>query len=329
MKRLVIPSTIYNLFIYMLLDENWKKRSYMLKLKNFNKNFLKKLNENRVESVYFDSIKYKKIKPFKRMPNYIYYIFNIFKCVIFLYYKKIEIIYGADHIFPLIFKLRPSYLIEDGLLNYKLSKNKGKLKQKIKDFLLLQPSNYKSYGYEKNVRKIYLTGLAPIPKEIESKVEIINLKELWNKKTEKEKKEILDIFCFDENIINKIKNKKNILFTQPLSEDRFISEEEKIELYRKIIFNYSEKDLIIKTHPREKTDYKKYFPEMEILNQSFPSELFDLLDIKFERTITIFSTAALGFSKDSKVDFYGTKVHPNLLKLWGDSEKIMKANKFL
>lgn len=211
--------------------------------------------------------------------------------------------------------------MEDGTRNYREKKCVGTLKAK---FYFMKKSEI-----HRNVKKIYLTGLAPIPKEIESKVEIINLKELWNKKAEEEKKEILDIFGFDENLINKIKNKKNILFTQPLSEDGFISEEEKMKLYKKIVSNYLQKDLVIKIHPREKTDYKKYFPEIEILNQSFPAELFDLLDIKFEKAITIFSTAALGFSKDSEVDFYGTRVHPKLLKLWGDSEKIMRANKIL
>ena len=48
---------------------------------------------------------------------------------------------------------------------------------------------YKSYGYSKNIKKIYLTGIAPIPEDIKSKVEIINLKKLWDLKTLEEKEE--------------------------------------------------------------------------------------------------------------------------------------------
>lgn len=324
MKRLIIPSTIYNLFIYILLDKKWKKRSYILRVKKFDS-----INKYNLDIIYFNNIEYHSKKFFTNTKNYFKYIFSVFKCLIFVYHKKIKVIYGADHIFPTLFKLIPSYLIEDGLLNYKIPKNRNTLKKKIIDFLLLRPLNYKCCGYEKNIKKIYLTGITFIPNEIENKVEIINLKELWNKKTLEEKKEILDIFGFDENIVSKIKNKKHILFTQPLSEDGFISEKEKIDLYKNIILNYDKNMLVIKTHPREKTNYKKYFSEIEVLNQSFPAELFDLLDIKFERVITIFSTAALNFSKNSKIDFYGTRIHPNLLRLWGDSEKVMKANKFL
>lgn len=314
MEKIVIISNARMLFIFfMLIDikEINKKIFFILdndiKIKINLKNYIKvKKNKNILEIIV------------KKILYFFYFKYLIKKFNI----NNIQI-FGCDHINGAKFFLKRYifFLIEDGLTNYKKNIYKRTLKNKI--------FSIPSFGMYKNVKKIYLTGLAPIPEEIKDKVEIINLKELWNKKTEEEKKEILDIFGFDENIISKIKNKKNILFTQPLSEDRFISEEEKIELYKKIIFNYSEKDLVIKTHPREKTDYKKYFPEIEILNQSFPAELFDLLDIKFERAITIFSTAALNFSKNSKVDFYGTKVHPNLLKQWGDSEKIMKANKFL
>lgn len=317
--NILIENTIYSLFVYLLIKKEWEKSIFILNNKTIDIRILRKLNK-------YELYIYK----FYDKKNFFKYFREYFKLYKFLYkinlFNKITF-YGNDNLDYFIFFKNKIILLEDGLLNYQLKKIT--LKSVIKNILLLKPLFFRSYGYSKYVKKIYLTGLAPIPEEIKDKVEIINLKELWSKKIEEEKKEILDIFGFDENIINKIKNKKNILFTQPLSEDRFISEEEKVELYRKIIFNYPEKDLVIKTHPREKTDYKKYFPKIEILNQSFPAELFDLLDIKFETAITIFSTAALNFSKNSKVDFYGTKVHPNLLKQWGDSEKIMKANKFL
>lgn len=318
--NVLIENTTYSLLVYLLVKKEWKKSIFVLNNETVDVKILRKLNKYELYIYKNFIIKKNFLKYFKeyfKLYKYLYKI-NLLNNIIF---------YGNDNLDYFIFFRNKIILLEDGLLNYQLKKIT--LKSIIKNILLLRPLFFKSYGCSKYVKKIYLTGLAPIPEEIKDKVEIINLKELWSKKTEEEKKEILDIFGFDENIINKIKNKKNILFTQPLSEDRFISEEEKIELYRKIIFNYSKKDLVIKTHPREKTSYKKYFPEIEILNQSFPAELFDLLDIKFETAITIFSTAALNFSKNSKIDFYGTKVHSNLLKQWGDSEKIMKANKFL
>lgn len=71
-------------------------------------------------------------------------------------------------------------LLEDGTQNYEKSTYKRSLKNRLFSIPV--------FGVYKNVEKIYLTGLAPIPEEIKDKVEIINLKELWNKKVRKKKK---------------------------------------------------------------------------------------------------------------------------------------------
>lgn len=305
-------ATNYSLLIYLILtNSELRKRSIFIL-------------ENNVNDIPYKSIKIK----VKKGRNYFKEILvNILVKLLIIIFKKKISVFGQDHtlVGNKLLATDNFYLIEDGLMNYTITISEEKISRKIFNYLM---GRRKINGLDKGVKKIYLTGIAPIPKEIETKVKIINLKKLWNKKTKEEKNEILSIFKFNKNIIRKINDKKYILFTQPLYEDGAISEEEKIELYKKIIFNYSKKDLIIKTHPRERTDYKKYFPEIDILNNNFPSEIFDLLNIKFEKVITIFSTAALNFSKEIKIDFYGTKVHPNLLKKWGDSEKIMKANKF-
>lgn len=325
MKEVLVFKSLYVLLLYLLITK--EKNKLFITTSNIDKTILYNLKNKIVieEPIWKRNYFYNKLLLF-------FWLKKIKKNIDIIKLKQNFNIkfYGQDNVFIGNIFLRENFqLIEEGIINYNYffyGNNMSKLKQ----FMWLYIYKLKpTMGSSHEVKKIYLTGLAPIPEEIKNKVEIINLKELWNNKTKEEKNEILDIFGFDEDIINKIKNKKNILFTQPLSEDRFISEEEKIKLYKKIISNYPEKDLVIKKHPREKTNYKKYFPEIEILNQSFPAELFDLLDIKFETAITIFSTAALNFSKNSKIDFYGTKVHPNLLKRWGDSEKIMKTNKFL
>ena len=180
----------------------------------------------------------------------------------------------------------------------------------------------------KNVKKIYLTGLAQIPEEIKDKVEIVDLKKLWKLKTKEEQGGILEVFGFNREILEKIKEKNTILFTQPLSEDGILNEQEKIELYSKIILKYPKEKLIIKTHPREKTNYSKVFNEIYILEQNFPAEIFKLLEISFKKGITLFSTAVLA-NNCEEIDFYGTEVHPKLLKKFGSMDHIMKRNKFL
>ncbi|MEG2256476.1 MAG: glycosyltransferase family 52, partial [Cetobacterium sp.] len=120
-----------------------------------------------------------------------------------------------------------------------------------------------------------------------------------------------------------------ILFTQPLSEDNIITEEEKIEIYLKIIKKYPKDRLIIKTHPREKTNYKNIFKEYLVLDNPFPFEILNILDVKFNKAITLFSTAALGLGKEVEVDFYGTEVHIKILERFSSCDSIMKRNCFL
>lgn len=243
--------------------------------------------------------------------------------------KEIDV-YGNDNLLYMTpFKIKKINLIEDGIINYSLIKEKKNWLYKIKRGLLLDIISGHSYGTAKYVKKIYLTGLAPIPKEIANKVEIIDLKELWNKKTLEEQSEILDIFSFDLDIKEKIKKRDIILFTQPLSEDNIITEEEKIEIYSKIIRKYPKERLIIKTHPREKTNYKNVFKDYLVLDNPFPFEILNLLDVKFNRAITLFSTAALGLGKEVEVDFYGTEAHPKILEKFGSCTNIMKRNCFL
>lgn len=263
------------------------------------------------------------------------YFLEFFLVVIIFFAKLIIknniLIYGQDHLLIgnklLLFK--NFYLIEDGSMSYStILVDYFAKRQGIKKIIDTIFQRKKMLGRDSAVKKIYLTGLAPIPEEIKNKVEIINLKELWDKKSDDEKEEILNIFGFDKNIINSIKNRKYILYTQPLSEDEILLESEKIELYFKILEKYDKNYVVLKKHPREKTDYKKIFPDIEVMDQVFPAELLTLLDIHFEKVITIFSTAALTDDK-VQVDFYGTEIHPKLFKRFGSQDKIMKRNVFL
>lgn len=322
-KEFCYVDTVYSLFLYLLIKNKDINETFYFfgqgipeKIQKFFKNYyyLYKLNKRKNKIMYYIEMYkyYKNILKILQENNF----FN----------KKI---YLQDHLESSSFfleNMQECILIEDGLVNYdvnilrKINSTSSKIKyNKFFEEKIIKKINkkYKKFGLSEEIKKIYLTELASIPKEIRNKVEIINLKELWNKKTKVEKEKILDIFGFDNKIIERLKNKKEILYTQPLSEDKIITEEEKIEIYSKIIEKYKKETLVIKQHPREKTDYKKIFTNIEVLNQSFPAELFNLLGIKFEKAITLFSTAALS-DKNIKIDFYGTEIHPKILKRFGN-----------
>ena len=67
---------------------------------------------------------------------------------------------------------------------------------------------------------------------------------------------------------------------------------DKITLYKTIIENYTDKEkIIIKTHPRELTNYKEYFKEYIIIDFPFPIEILNYFDIELKKIITLSSTS--------------------------------------
>lgn len=318
-KRIIIENTEYSLLIYCLLEKNWQKDIFILS-DLFSESFLILLKKKVKKIFIFRATSLRK--------NIVGYYAELLRLYLFLIkenFKSNLEIYGNDNLVYSRFKNKGYILLEDGSINYTiLNLRKNYLKKIVK----LQNPFYFPYGRSKKVKKIYLTGLAPIPKEIENKVEIINLKNLWDLKTKEEQQEILEVFGFNSNQLKDLEGRNMILYTQPLSEDGVVTEKEKIELYSKIILKYPKEKLILKMHPREKTNYKDIFKEILVLEQSFPAEIFELLEIKFDKGITIFSTAVLS-TKLKEIDFYGTEAHHKLLEKFGSMDHIIKRNKFL
>lgn len=165
--------------------------------------------------------------------------------------KNFEEIYLQDHItysqfFLNNFKGKIS-LLEDGSLNYNIKLIETEANRKIKKIKInkyfrkciieKRKKEYKIYGLSEKISKIYLTGVLPIPNLIKDKVEIINIKEIWSNLSQEAKKEILEVFNMDIKKFQILKedDRKILLLTQPLSEDKIITEEEKIKIYREII----------------------------------------------------------------------------------------------
>ena len=213
-------------------------------------------------------------------------------------------------------------LYEHGSVNYQ--ENFDDLTQKIKSKIF---GMEKPYGRNKYIKNIYLRGTGKIPKDIENKVILIDIEYLWSLIEKESEDRIFEIFGLDSEEIKKVRSKEIILFTQPFSEDNVLSEKEKIELYKHIIENYNIEKLLIKSHPREKTNYKKEFPKITVIDQRIPSELLLFTKANFSRVVTVFSTSISIFLKKSEVDFYGTEAHPKLFKYYGNVDFFFKKNK--
>lgn len=321
-KNIIYVSSIYSLFLILIKEPNFDENFYF-----FDENFL--LKNKIILKNYFILSDYKKEK---RVIKYI-------KTNILLRKLKKDFIknfkdkkfYVQDSVKYKNFflnNLEAEYnLIEDGTATYnekfiQLERKKNERKFCLKDKIIyFSPYKFLNYGLSQKIKKIYLTGILQTPKLIADKCEKLEIKKLWNNYSEEKQNEILNILGIKKERLEKLINKENkvLLLTQPLSEDKIVTEKEKIDIYREILLKENRKNIYIKAHPREKTNYKEVFKEfnINIIENSFPIEICLLLDIKFEKVITLFSTGALSFKGKSEVEFIGTEKYLKLYEKFG------------
>jgi hypothetical protein len=184
--------------------------------------------------------------------------------------------------------------------------------------LLTDKKKQRSFGNNKQCNKIVITEddeILPYMKDKE--IITVSLSSLWEKSSITKKQLILDIFNVTDNDIEMIKSRENILFTQPFVEDHIITAEERCRIYSQIVGNYDRSTLLIKKHPRETFDYKTLFPDIPVFEKPIPMHLFNLLGLRFEKAITVFSSAVASFDYDIEIDWYGTEISEALINKFG------------
>ena len=183
---------------------------------------------------------------------------------------------------------------------------------------------YKNYvGTSSNVKKLVVT--APVKRVyLEGKrIEVVSLQKMWNESTEEKKQYILSIYDIGEEDIEWLKSKPYILYTQPFSEDKIMSEKEKIDLYAHILSKYDVDKVIIKKHPRDRTDYERHIPSVGVFNKICPTQLLDIIGVRYKRAITVSSTSVLSIPYPVEIDYIGNEVHSKLLEAYGHQELSM------
>lgn len=140
----------------------------------------------------------------------------------------------------------------------------------------------------------------------------------WHEFSEYKKNFIKNVYNIKQYDIDMILSKTIILFTQPFYLD-YITEKEHEEIYKGIISKYPTKSLLIKTHPRDRFDYKKINQDLFIFDKKIPSQLFDLFGIKYKVAITVNSSSVLNLGYKLDLHWYGTECNKSLLKKLGPS----------
>ncbi|MEM7381514.1 MAG: glycosyltransferase family 52, partial [Bacteroidota bacterium] len=162
-------------------------------------------------------------------------------------------------------------------------------------------------GFDKQVATIYAQFPNRLPQGIRNKAVELNIKKEVAKLDAQTKTELFEIFIPESNF--KIDGDKNALvLTQPISEDQVVKDEAtKIDIYRSVIQGIPEDmNIILKTHPRETTNYKSHFKQITVLPALFPIEILGLKEgFYFESGYTLFSTALSNLEIVKKRHFLG------------------------
>lgn len=291
-SRVFITGSVYTLLLYLLIStkEEIEKTYFFFSTtipyvitNKFNNKYCERFYNNKIyRTCYFLALK-------------------IFKYKLWPFLKKAEI-FGHDHI-NLSFVLlggKSMHVIEDGMANYVTTQYCLHKASMIKRIIFGSRFKQYLYGHNQYTSSITLTNADnyDYPNTV---VNILDIKKMWEESSEEKKKYILAIYDVTNEDVEVLRSKSILLLTQCLSEDHIMSEIDKINIYKKVLAKENESEVIIKTHPRETTDYTIHFPRAVVFNKKIPFEIFELLHVNIRKAYTISSTAIYSLSKDVEI----------------------------
>ncbi len=312
-KNVCNVCTEYSLFLYLLFMpiEEIRETFYIFNPYGINEKIIRRIPDSYV------------------MPNYNKW--NVIKKVYitlfgWLHFRLIKLakipnfdgtsIYGNDisRYDAVIIGNHPYSLIEDGAGSIEQSyigffKKFDDKKQASRFYPILRmlngPTYFKRFGTNSLCTDVYSTSSIPPSLIKDKKLHLMNLRDLWDKCSQEKIFYILKIFDIEEKDIKELTSRKTIIFTQPLFPD-FISLSEHSHLYSKLLMNYDCSSIVIKTHPRDNYPYERLNKDVFVFRKNVPSQLLELIGVRYERAVTFFSSAVKSIAYPIKIDWYGT-----------------------
>ena len=188
------------------------------------------------------------------------------------------------------------HLLEDGLNTYQTEgQEKAGLKKRVKTIIKRWLRvDFSYWGASGNYLTIEVNDIHGIKLKEMRKVVAVPRKDLLSKLSNEDKELIRKVFLGDKLLLSGEMKEGTLLITQPLSEDKEISHEKKMRIYKYLIKKYGEKQIYIKPHPREEDQYEEFEDCIVIPAKTVPLEVLNIMpDVHFIRAITCYSTAIL------------------------------------
>lgn len=216
------------------------------------------------------------------------------------------------------FKNSSFILGEDGEALYSEFKSTG-LREFVKRFLFLGTNSIRF----KIAREIWCQFPERIVSENEADKRNFSLGGLMRGLSTISVYDIMNIFGITDDVIDTLRDKKDkvLILTQCFSENNAIAEDVKIKYYKDLVNEYSlNRQVFIKPHPREITDYCKLFPNVTVIPKNFPIEILNYIpDLFFETGLTINSSSIencifvknkiyIGYEKLPELKFYYSRI---------------------
>lgn len=146
--------------------------------------------------------------------------------------------------------------------------------------------------------------------------EYVDAAKLWESADNEKRAYIMKVFGISDEFINQGMNAEALILSQPLREDCLLTDEEMAEIYAPYVKKYP--NIAVKTHPRDKFDWKQHFPSVHVIETYAPMQLLSYMGFNPSIAITVCSTAISAMPETTKKILIGTNIHDKILHTYGD-----------
>ena len=232
------------------------------------------------------------------------------------FYDKINVFWDLGYVGTYLNIRKIKYILhEDSLNSYKfIKKNRPNYSYIFDDKLREKHVGVIPFGYSDYCSEVEVNDMEGI--EIpHDKVKECSREKLINSLDDESKKLIFKSFVSEDFSLENIDSSATLLLTEPFAlTGRLPDEESQIRLYRELIEKYGKDGyVVIKAHPRDTLDYKRYFPKAVIIEKNMPMEVLNFdKRVHFERAVTVSSSVINGLENVGKKVLLGADYLHNI-----------------